>query len=334
MAPDASLLSTASIDRVVEAALTKGRVVALDEGPRSYLKLPRFKGGARCVVPIAVGCLGACAYCVMPISRGPLRSYPEGEVLRYVREAVEAGAREVYLVAQDAAAYGLDTGSSLPSLLKRICGVEGDFMVRVGMMEPSTTMRVLEGLLEAYEDPKVYKFLHCPVQTGSDRVLEAMNRRYTVEEFKGIVEAFRSRFPEGFFATDIMVGLPGEAEEDFEATCRLVEEVEPDKVHVARFTPRPLTPAASMEAPPDWVKKERSRRMTELVDKVTLRRNEMFVGREVEVLVTDVGREGTLMARTAGYRPVVVPGGPEDLWRRLRVRVSKAHPYYLVGERA
>ena len=121
--PSASLISTAHPEKVVEAALSQGRVVALDEGPRTYLKLPRFKGGARCIAPIAVGCLGACAYCVMPLSRGPLRSYPESEVLRYVREAVEAGAKEVYLVAQDAAAYGLDLGSTLPSLLRRVCNL-------------------------------------------------------------------------------------------------------------------------------------------------------------------------------------------------------------------
>lgn len=327
--PSASLISTAHPEKVVEAALSQGRVVALDEGPRTYLKLPRFKGGARCIAPIAVGCLGACAYCVMPLSRGPLRSYPESEVLRYVREAVEAGAKEVYLVAQDAAAYGLDLGSTLPSLLRRVCNLDGEFMVRVGMMEPSTTLRILDALLDAYSDEKVYKFLHCPVQTGSNKVLELINRRYTVEDFMEIVEAYRSRFPDGSLATDIMVGLPGEEEEDFEATLKLLEAIEPDKVHVARFTPRPLTPAASMDSPPDWVKKERSRKASLLVDQLTLKRNKRWVGRTVKVLVTDPGREGTLMARTETYKPVVLPGGREQLWRWAEVLVIDAHPYYL-----
>jgi len=328
-APSASLLSTFSVEKVVEVTLTPGRLAVLDKGPRRYLRLPRFKGGRRCVVPIAVGCLGSCAYCVMPLSRGPLRSYPPSEVLRYVKEAVEAGAGEVYLVAQDAAAYGRDIGYSLPNLLRDICKVEGEFMVRVGMMEPSTTLKVLQPLLEAFSDDKVYKFLHCPVQSGSDKVLELMNRRYNVDVFLSIVEAYRSSFPDGSLATDIMVGLPGEEEADFKQTCELLKRIEPDKVHIARFTPRPLTPAASMPHPPDWVKKERSRRLTLLVDELTLQRNRRWLGREVKVLVTGEVKEGSLMGRTYTYKPVVLPRQPGLAWRWVNASITEAHPYYL-----
>ncbi len=325
-APEASLLTTDAIERVVEAVQSRGGFYA-GRGARTWLHLPRLRVNGRAVVPIAVGCLGSCAYCVGPLARGPLRSYPASEVVARVREAVEQGAKEIYLVAQDAAAYGLDIGSSLPSLLKEVCRLEGDFMVRVGMMEPSTTMKVINELLEAYEDPKVYKFLHLPLQSGSDKVLEAMGRKYTVREFVELVEAYRARFPEGSFATDVMVGLPGEEEEDFQATAKLVESLEPDKVHVARFTPRPLTPAASMKAPPEWVKKRRSRVMSKLVDEVALRRNQRWLNREVEVLTTlHVG--SSMMCRTRSYKPVVVEGLLKP-WTWLHVKITSAHPHYL-----
>jgi len=325
-APNASLLATDAIELVVEAASSRGGLYAGD-GVRRWMYLPRLKARGRIVVPIAVGCLGSCTYCVEPLTRGALRSYPPAEVVARVKEGVEGGAREVFLVAQDAAAYGLDIGSSLPSLLKEVCKVEGDFMVRVGMMEPGMTMRILDGLLEAYEDPKVYRFLHLPLQSGSDEVLRRVGRQYTVEGFMEVVKAYRSRFPEGCLATDVMVGLPGESEEDFQATLKVIEVVEPDKVHVARFTPRPLTPAASMKAPPEWVKKARSRVASKLAAEVALKRNKRWLGREVEVLTTThVG--GSTMCRSRSYKPVVVEGLLEP-WSWTRVKVTSVHPYYL-----
>jgi len=324
--PNASLLTTDAIEKVVEAVSSKGGFFT-GRGVREWLHLPSLRARGRVVIPIAVGCIGSCAYCVGPLARGPLRSYPTEEVVARVEEAVKAGVKEVFLVAQDAAAYGLDTGSSLPSLLKAVCQVEGDFMVRVGMMEPSTTSRILGGLLEAYEDPKIYKFLHLPLQSGSDRVLEMMDRRYSVEAFLELVEAYRSKFPEGFLATDIMVGLPGEEEEDFQATLNVIEHIEPDKVHVARFTPRPLTPAASMKQPPEWVKKRRSRQASMFVDEVTLRRNRQWLGRTLEVLATELSKSST-KCRARNYKLVIVNSRLSP-WSWARVKVVDAHPHYL-----
>lgn len=327
--PSASLLSTFSINKVVEAALARGRVTILDLKVERPLHLPKPREGGRVVAPIAVGCPGGCTYCVMPLSRGPLRSYPPHEVLRYIKEAFKAGAREVYLVAQDSAAYGLDIGSSLPNLLKDVCKLEGDFMVRVGMMEPSTTLKILTPLLEAYDNDKVYKFLHCPVQSGSDKVLELANRRYGVRDFLSIVEAYRSKYPEGSLVTDIIVGLPGETEVDFELSCKLLEKIEPDKVHVARFDPRPLTPAALMKHPQESVKKAMSRKLTHIVDELAYKRNKAWIGKAVEVLVTDEVRGASVIGRTYTYKPVVLSRRPELAWRKVKSLIIEARPHYL-----
>ncbi|MEM2212186.1 MAG: tRNA (N(6)-L-threonylcarbamoyladenosine(37)-C(2))-methylthiotransferase [Candidatus Nezhaarchaeales archaeon] len=334
-APYASLLGPNAINRVVEAVSSRDRIIDLGPERRTYIRIPRLllNHGLRYVVPIAVGCLGKCSYCVMPMSRGPLRSYPQEEVVKHVEYATRAGAKEVYLVAQDAGVYGFDIGSSLPSLIKRVCNIDGEFKVRVGMMEPSATLKILDALLDAYEDAKVYKFLHCPVQSGSDKVLRAMNRGYTVNDFKAIASAFRERFPRGVLATDVMVGLPGEENVDFQDTCNLIRSVKPDKVHVARFSPRPLTLAAKMVQVPEPVKKARSKMLTAIVNEVTLQRNREMVGLKEDVLITGVGVKGNLTGRAPSYRFTVVRGKGENLvGLSINVLIKDASPYYVIGE--
>lgn len=325
-APGAAIVTTDAIERVVEAARA-GRGFYAGRGARGWLRLPSLRTEGRAVIPIAVGCLGSCAYCVEPLARGGLRSYLVEEVVKRVEGAVKAGAREVFLVAQDAAAYGLDIGSSLPDLLREVCKIEGNFMLKVGMMEPSNARRIIDDLLEVYEDPKVYKYLHLPLQSGSDKVLKMMGRNYSVEEFLELVRSYRERFPEGFLATDVIVGLPGEGEEEFYETLKALEAAEPDKVHVARFTPRPLTPAASMRQPPEWVKKQRSRIASRFVDGLTLRRNERWVGRTLRVLATDAADSCT-KCRASNYKLVIV-NAQLDLWSWATVKVDAAHPHYL-----
>ncbi|MCX8205194.1 MAG: tRNA (N(6)-L-threonylcarbamoyladenosine(37)-C(2))-methylthiotransferase [Candidatus Nezhaarchaeota archaeon] len=325
-APNAAIVTTDAIERVVKA-VELGRGFYAGQGARSWLRLPSLRAEGRAVVPIAVGCLGSCAYCVEPIARGILKSYPVDEVVKRVVEAIKEGAKEVFLVAQDAAAYGLDIGTSLPALLREVCEVEGDFMVRVGMMEPSTTRKILDDLLEAYQDSKVYKYLHLPLQSGSDKVLKVVGRRYSAEEYLELVKEYRSKFIDGFLATDIIVGLPGEGDEEFRETLRVLEAAEPDKVHVARFTPRPLTPAASMKHPPEWIKKRRSRVASSFIDALTLRRNERWIGKVLKVLAVDKAN-GSTKCRAYNYKLVVVNSQLEP-WSWATVKVDQAHPHYL-----
>ena len=327
-----SLLSARAVEAVREVVEANGPVYVLEPRPRR--RLPRLLDGVKITIPIAEGCLGRCAYCIVRVARGPLRSYRPEAIVRAVREAVARGAREVRLTAQDTGVYGRDIGTSLPELLRAVCAVEGHFMVRVGMMNPDAALRILDDLLDAYEDPKIYKFLHLPVQTGDNGLLKAMRRGYTVEDFLAVVEAFRSRFPDLMLATDIMVGLPGEDEDAFKRTLALLERVRPDKVHVARYTPRPHTPAASMpNQVPEPVKKKRSRIASELVARIGLENNMAFVGRRLRCLV--VGRAprlGQLEARTLSYRPIYFEGPEGLVGDFVGLDVVSAGPYFLLGQ--
>jgi MiaB/RimO family radical SAM methylthiotransferase len=332
ISPSASVLGPNAIHLILKALHEK----VVDVGPdrRSAFELPMYDGSnKRLVMPVAVGCLGSCSYCIMPISRGKLSSCQPQEILRLFADAVSKGAKEIYLVAQDLASYGLDIGTSLPKLLQELLKYEGDYMIRLGMMEPSTLSAIAQELLDLYLDARVYKYLHLPLQSGSDRILHLMNRKYTSSSFIELVDFFKSRV-DMFLATDVIVGFPTETEEDFEQTCKVLEKLSPDKVHVARYALRPFTKAASMPQLSDHVKKERSRILDDLVKELTLKRNLRYVGKEVEVLLTDAAPKEGLLGRMPDYRPVVVKCDHDMLWRKVTVIIEEAKPHVLLGKMA
>jgi len=177
---------------------------------------------------------------------------------------VKDGCTDIWLTSQDNGCYGLDIGSSLPELLNTVSKIQGKFTVRVGMMNPTHTKQIVDELIEAYRNEKIRKFLHLPVQSGSNRVLKAMKRGYVVEDFVEIVEKFRQAFPNLTLSTDIIVGFPSETGEDFQATMELMKKIQPQKVNISKFGSRPKTEAAKMKQLPIEKINERSRKLHEL----------------------------------------------------------------------
>lgn len=323
-----SALSLNLIGEAVEKVAGGKRYVELsDKAPSKVCVRKHRKEGVIAIVPISEGCLGGCSYCATRFARGRLRSFGTESIVKEVEEAVKHGYREIQLTAQDTAAYGADIGESLPELLHRICRVKGEFRVRVGMMNPGSAQGIADELLECYAEEKLYKFLHLPVQSGDNAVLEKMRRDYCVEDFLEVVRAFRKLGVT--LATDVIVGYPGESEESFSKTYRLVEKIRPDVLNVKRFSPRPGTPAARLKDMPDRIKKERSRKLAALHRKIGLEKNKKLIGREFEVLVTENGKNDTLLARTNYYKQVVLKSGGIGGFEKVRIR--DATPTYLVA---
>ena len=306
--------------------------------------LPRYDGGLIYTVPLQVGCLGNCAFCATKYTRGGagyVKSADPDDVIRHVKEAVAKGAREIYLTGQDVITYGFDMrwrpGWSLADLLERMLReVEGEYRVRIGMSEPWVFEKFADQLLDIVKrDHRVYRYFHLPVQSGSDRVLKAMGRRYTVDEYRALVRKVRRELGDHVFvATDIIVGFPGEDEEDFAASVKLVEELQFDKVHVARFSPRPFTEAAVMPRQvPDAEKKRRSKILSQAALRVAHLRNGLRVGQRDVVLVDEVDH-ALVVGRTSDYRQVVVKRGSGDglMGRFVGVPLVAASPVYLYGE--
>ena len=289
------------------------------------------------ILPINQGCLGKCTYCITLHARGRLQSFDPEALVEKAAGAIQRGHKEIYLTSQDTAVFGWDIQRDLPWLVERVASIPGDFRIRIGMMNPGFAFRIKERILRMYESPKVYKFLHVPVQSGSPRVLQAMKRDHGVEEYESMVRSFRERYEESsedgdtMVSTDVIVGFPGESEEDFEMTQDLVRRTRPDTVNVTRFSARFGTPAARMaERPHGRVAKARSRRATELRFEVARRRHERLVGREVDALVSEAGKEGHV-CRTDSFRPVVVRENGVRIGQRLRLRLDRAEPIYCVG---
>ncbi|MCD6357815.1 MAG: tRNA (N(6)-L-threonylcarbamoyladenosine(37)-C(2))-methylthiotransferase [Thermoproteales archaeon] len=330
-APGASLIEPGSLSLI--SKFLRGEDVFAVRRYGGELLAPRYAGGIRYVIPIESGCTGSCGFCVEPVVRRGVKSLRPELVVDLVADAVKRGAREVYLTSQDLAAYGLDIGVSLPDLLEAILGeVDGEYRIRLGMMEPWLTKRIADRLASLMGDERVYKYLHLPVQSGDDSVLKLMRRRYTIAEYRMLVEGFRRALGEVSVVTDVIVGYPGETWDAFMRSVKLVEELRFDKVHVARYTFRPFTPAYVMDGQvPEPEKKRRSRILSEVAAKVAAEVNARYVGRVVEALVTDKGKPGTLVARTDTYKPVVIPdvARPGE-W--VKVRVNGYSSIHLLGE--
>ena len=286
-------------------------------------------------VIIAQGCTSGCTYCFSRLARGRLSSVPLPEVVRRVQGAVARGIRELRLTGLDTAAWGEDLPGPerLPELVRSVTGVPGDFRVRVGMMSPQSLEPHLDRYLEALSGGVAYRFLHLPLQSGSDRVLDAMHRGYGADQFRRQVDAARRRMPDLHLATDVIVGFPGETEDDFRATEELLEKVGPETVNVTRFSPRPGTPAARLPALPPRVAKRRSREVAELRHRVSRSRLERWIGTCALGRVLEHGPGTSSVARLGNYLPVVldrrVPLGSD-----VELRVEGARSTYLLGSPA
>ena len=272
-----STLGVTQIDRVVEAVeeTLKGNVVTMMEKkelPR--LDLPKIRKNPFVeIIPLSTGCLGACTYCKTKHARGHLGSYAPEVIVSRVKSAVEDPlVREIWLSSEDTGAYGRDIQTNLPELLDLILKElpkDGSTMLRVGMTNPPFILEHLDRISEALRHPCCFSYLHVPVQSGSDKVLEKMNREYTCAEFERVCDHLLASVPDMELATDIIAGFPGEDEADQQETMRLLRKYKFPHCHISQFYPRPGTPAARMRKVPTHVVKNRSREITAEVDSWT-----------------------------------------------------------------
>ena len=303
-----------------------GEILNLDRSPMDEV----FIWDAVATIPIANGCLGQCTYCITRLARGRVKSRSKDWILRLVKKALEQRAVEIRISAQDTAAYGRDIGTELAELINSITAIPGKFYLRVGMMEPRETLRILPELIDAYSNPKVYKFLHLPVQSGDNEILHRMNRGYKVEDFIKIVKNFRQRFPEMTLSTDIIVGFPGENDKSFENTMKLIKEIKPEILNITRFSPRPKTPAYKWKRPSTNKVKEWSQKLTALHMENMHKRFESMLGKEFKVIVPSRGKRGKYLARSQNYEPVVLDNAV--IGREYIIRITHYEKSHLVGK--
>ena len=306
---NASLLGPNSLGKtlqVIDTTLSGRKQVALQDSDVTKTGLPKVRlNPAVGIVEIASGCMSECTFCQTKLSKGDLSSYRLGDIVRQVKTEIQDGCKEVWLTSTDNGCYGFDIGTDLPSLVNAVAEIPEEFMLRVGMMNPMYMPRIKENLIESYDNDKIFKFLHIPVQSGSNKVLHDMKRGHTAETYKEIVKMARGRFEKFTISTDIIVGFPTETEEDFEETMQLLDETRPDVVNLSRYSARPGTDAAEWKQIEVSEIKRRSKLVFEKISNITKENNKKWIGWTGRVLFDEKTEDG-IKGRNFAYKPVFV----------------------------
>ncbi|MCD6227059.1 tRNA (N(6)-L-threonylcarbamoyladenosine(37)-C(2))-methylthiotransferase [Candidatus Micrarchaeota archaeon] len=332
--PDVSILGVRSLSLFPSTAdkmLNDEKVISLQgKGKENIIPSP-LPGTVIHPVTLQEGCMNNCTYCFTKFARPILISYPLKNIRWEVEQAVRQGVKEIQLTGQDTGAYHYD-GKNVADVLKEICSVDGEFKVRLGMINPEHVLRLFDNLVLSYNHEKMYKFIHVPIQSGSDDVLSHMKRRYTVEEFVSIIRKIRNIFNDITIATDMIVGYPTETESDFQKSLDVIRELRFDIVNVSMFSPRPFTEAAKLKKLTSQVVKTRSKIMSKLVNSITIDNNKKYIGKSLKILITEKGNiDRQVKGRTDSYKEVIV-NQPIKLGSWVNVKITDITQTSLVGK--
>ncbi|MBI5133702.1 MAG: tRNA (N(6)-L-threonylcarbamoyladenosine(37)-C(2))-methylthiotransferase [Thaumarchaeota archaeon] len=334
IAPNAPILGTSSLSAIADAVQD-----AEDDRPQVYRlfeskdALNRIFTAPVLRIPINDGCTSSCNFCQTKLARPFLRSYSPKTVVKWIREGVAKGACEVQLTSMDSGAYGIDIKTNLGILLKSIVSMEEKFLLRLGMINPNHAKRLKTHIAAAMESEKIYKFIHIPVQAGSEKVCKDMNRDHTVKDFVGLVDYFRGNFPEILISTDIIVGYPTETEEDFQETCQMIKDTWPDIINISRFSPRPGTKAKKLKQIGSPELKRRSSVLNELVKNMQTEKNKKLIGQIYDVTITEKDKD--FNGRNINYKQIVIKNtGKKEvkLGDKIKVEITDANYGSLFGK--
>ncbi len=337
--PNAILISPENTSKITEAIGPRAKKVYLERNNEKRRLIPHFIKGAIATIPLNDGCLGECSYCITVRARRRLLSRSPRAIIETIRDlVVNKRVYEIQLASQDSAVYGIDiTGKPLlPDLVRTIHEkIEGDYALRIGMMTPEWAGKILDDIIDIYRLPNTYKFLHLPLQSGDNRVLKAMNRQYTVEEYEEMIKEIRSKVPDITIATDIIVGHPGEDEAAFENTIKLIKTIRFERIHIAQYTPRPQTLSARLPQIPDPIKKKRSTVLSKLYEEIGYEYYKKYVGKTIDAVIVEdwgFGKKKSLTARTMNYISIVIPWNTKlQLGQKVKIHIDKATFFDLRG---
>lgn len=328
--PKASLISTNRIGeilKIIEKIFLDEKIELIGKLRKEKIGLPKVNHSKVIdIIQINSGCLGNCSYCATKLAKGNLISFSEKKIIKEISEAKAQGFKEFWLTGQDISCYGFDLETNLNELLKEILEkVGGKYRIRLGMMNPRHLGSHLDELLATCEDPRVFKFFHIPVQSGSDKVLSEMSRGYKVSDFTEIIGKIRKKFPKATIGTDIIVGFPSETEEDFKKTLELVEKTKPDWINISRYWKRARTKAASLATIEVSEMMKRTKVLRELSTGITEENSRKWLEWEGEVLVDEPEK-----SRNFAYQEIKL--NSKRAGRFLKVKINRIEGVKLFGK--
>ncbi len=326
IAPEAGWMGPHQINKtfqIVKSVLEGNNTQITGFSSECKVGLPKIRSNPFIhIIQICEGCVGECSYCCTRFARGKLQSYPSSLIVDEARQALSEGCVELQITAQDTAAYGKDTGEKLSDLIKELSALPGNFRLRIGMMHPKSMMDDLEGLIEAFKSEKVYSFVHIPIQSGNNQVLEDMQREHTLEEYKDMIYRFKKEIPDLSLATDIIVGYPTEDEKAFQDTCDFLKEIKPNFIHLSKYKHRHLAQSSQLKELNFNEVKRRSKIIEKIKSDLTYQDNLKYVDSKQEVLIVEKGKKGGFVGRTNSYMPVVVKEAKIGDFMELKIKGS------------
>jgi len=282
---------------------------------------------------IANGCLGSCSYCAVKFARGKLKSKPIKKIIAEAKYAIKNGAKEILLTAQDTGCYGFDINTNIIELLKEILKINGEFRIRLGMANPRHLIKFYKDLSKLYNNPKLYTFLHIPIQAGDNNTLKLMNRFYTIKEPRKIIEYLRKSHPNITIATDVIVGFPQETNEEFKNTLKYIKEINPSIVNISRYGKRKGIEANKLKEVNGQEKKRRSRELSKITREIVIKNNAIFVGQTKIILLNETKDKNTIVGKSPEYLPIVIKKTKHTkLGNFIKVNIISQKEYYLFGK--
>ncbi|KAF0991048.1 hypothetical protein HZS_4462 [Henneguya salminicola] len=328
-----SVIGVNQIDRIVEVTeeTLKGNTVKLLNNKRNIsthvpLDLPKVRRNPYIeIIAISTGCLNQCTYCKTKHSRGHLGSYPVKDIVNRAKKSFDESVVELWITSEDTGAYGRDIGSSLPQLLWEIISITPNYgMIRVGMTNPPYIKDHMEEMALILRHPRVYSFLHIPVQSGSDSVLNEMNREYNIEDFCSLIDFMRNEVPGVNIATDIICAFPTETDDNFQETFKLVQKYKFHSLFINQFYPRPGTVAASMPLIPGHIVESNKMKL--------FRQKNEPIGSIYDVLVTELASDRYhYVGHNKYYEQILIKTDSTDLGKWLKVEIIDVSKFYMKG---
>eukprot|EP00826_Nyctotherus_ovalis_P055493 TRINITY_DN736_c0_g1_i3.p1 TRINITY_DN736_c0_g1~~TRINITY_DN736_c0_g1_i3.p1 ORF type:complete len:556 (-),score=104.02 TRINITY_DN736_c0_g1_i3:135-1802(-) len=341
---DCSVVGITNINRigeVVEEAIKGNTVQLLERKDLPLLALPKIRRNKWIeILPLSTGCLGQCTFCKTRQARGTLLSYQPADIVNRAKQVVEEGVTELWMTSEDAGTYGRDIGGSFPELCWQVLAVlRPHNVLKVGMTNPPYILEHVQEVAAVLTHPQVYSHVHVPVQTGSNKVLEAMVREYTVEDFEVLCDYLVKNVPDITLATDIICGFPGETEEDFEMTLDLVKKYRFDSVYISQFYPRPGTVAAGMKKVNTKLVKKRSTELTKLFESYTTYDKMLNTEQKVWITDTEINKKNTenekqeaMIGHTKNYVKVIIKKVDYNLLGKcVKVKITETSKWHVVG---
>ncbi len=287
------------------------------------------------IAQISEGCLGECTYCKARLAKGALFSYDKNKILKSIENDLNAGAKEVWLTSQDCASYGLDKNDYfLPNLLNKILNLNHRFKLRLGMMNPNNLYNILDEIIEIYKNNRMYKFLHIPIQSASNKILNDMNRHYNIEKVEQIINKFKKQFPNITIATDIIVGYPTETQEDHEKSMNFIRKFKPDVLNLSKFSSHKETESGKLKPLEIEIINKRASELMELHRQTAEQNKQKYKNKNLRVFVnTKTKIPNVFEARDDNYNIVLIKSKDKSiLGKNLDVAIRQIGVHHIIGE--